>query len=387
MTEGPARGTRPRNRRALILDAASDLFVRDGYPQVAMRDIAEAVAITPSALYRHFSSKEEILAEAVSGPFASISSSLQASATAPIDVMFSMFADMVLDMRGLGILWQRESRHLEPARRDKLRGALVGVERFLSERLRTARPELTVPHSDLLAWAAMAGLMSVAFQRVQLPREEYVALLAGICTDIVATPLTDETGTEELHSPEPAEDAPTADRLIAAATRLFAERGFQTVGIDDVASAIGIAGPSVYHHFGGKAELLAAAMGDAARQLRRGQAAILQRSSAPQDGLRELIRAYVDFSFENPDVLDLMITETASLPPQDAKAGVNQQRRYVAEWVRLVEKAHPQLPSGHARVRVQATLTITNDIARTRHLRSQPGARSAVAAVGRAVLR
>lgn len=228
--------------------------------------------------------------------------------------------------------------------------------------------------------------MSVAFQRVQLPREEYVALLADIGRGIVGTPLSGVPETEESHPAEPAEDAPTADRLVAAAARLFAERGFQSVGIDDVAAAIGIAGPSVYHHFGGKADLLAAAMGDGARQLRRGQAAIQRRNSSPPDTLRELIRAYVDFSFENPHVLDLMITETASLPPSDAKADLTQQRRYVAKWVRLVEELHPQLPSGHARVRVQATVTITNDIARTPHLRSQPGTRAAVAAVGRAVL-
>ena len=61
----PARGTRPSNRRQLIIDAATDLFSRKGYANVAMGDVAEAVAIGPSALYRHFRGKQDLLATVV----------------------------------------------------------------------------------------------------------------------------------------------------------------------------------------------------------------------------------------------------------------------------------------------------------------------------------
>ena len=61
----PARGTRPPNRRQLIIDAATDLFCRKGYANVAMGDVAEAVAIGPSALYRHFRGKQDLLATVV----------------------------------------------------------------------------------------------------------------------------------------------------------------------------------------------------------------------------------------------------------------------------------------------------------------------------------
>ena len=61
----PARGTRPSNRRQLIIDAATDLFCRRGYANVAMGDVAEAVAIGPSALYRHFRGKQDLLATVV----------------------------------------------------------------------------------------------------------------------------------------------------------------------------------------------------------------------------------------------------------------------------------------------------------------------------------
>lgn len=52
--------------RALILQTALDLFGRHGYHGVSTRDIARAVEISPSAMYHHFRSKEELLFEILS---------------------------------------------------------------------------------------------------------------------------------------------------------------------------------------------------------------------------------------------------------------------------------------------------------------------------------
>jgi AcrR family transcriptional regulator len=57
------RRTRPANRRELILSAATDLFATRGSEYVGMSEIAEAVSVRPSALCRHFSGKEQLLAE------------------------------------------------------------------------------------------------------------------------------------------------------------------------------------------------------------------------------------------------------------------------------------------------------------------------------------
>lgn len=52
--------------RALILQTALELFGRHGYHGVSTRDIARAVEISPSAMYHHFRSKEELLFEILS---------------------------------------------------------------------------------------------------------------------------------------------------------------------------------------------------------------------------------------------------------------------------------------------------------------------------------
>ena len=52
-----------RDRQAVavsILDAARDLFVRQGYPNVSIRKIAERIEYSPAAIYSYFASKDDI---------------------------------------------------------------------------------------------------------------------------------------------------------------------------------------------------------------------------------------------------------------------------------------------------------------------------------------
>ncbi len=67
--DGPVPRTRPRNRRALILTAAAALFAERGYERVGMSEIAEAVAVRPSAIYGHFAGKQDLLYNVILAEF------------------------------------------------------------------------------------------------------------------------------------------------------------------------------------------------------------------------------------------------------------------------------------------------------------------------------
>ncbi|WP_328605632.1 TetR/AcrR family transcriptional regulator [Amycolatopsis sp. NBC_00345] len=365
----PPRGTRPRNRRALIVAAAGDLFVRDGYSRVAMSDIAEAVAIGPSALYRHFRGKQELLGAVVLDAFTTIREAVDGSA----DVCGTL-ADTVLDHRGLGVLWQRECRHLDPDEREKLVAPLVGLASWLAGVLRDRRRELTAEESGLLAWTVLGALMSVSFQRVELPREEYVGLLREVVTAVVDVDLSGAPAAVASAAVVSASSGPDSDSrrevLLDAAIRLFAERGFDGVAIEEIGAAAGIAGPSIYHHFASKHELLLTAMLDGAEQLNLGLAKALEQPS-PDAALRELLGSYVGYSLTHHAVVEVLVAEVAHAPERHRMRQA--QHDYIAAWVRLLRETRPDMGPQEARVRVQAVLTVVNDVSRTPHLRALPG--------------
>lgn len=58
--------------------------------------------------------------------------------------------------------------------------------------------------------------------------------------------------------------------LLAAAARLFAERGFDGVTLEDIGAAVGVSGPAVYRHVAGKQALLGAILVDVSERLLAG---------------------------------------------------------------------------------------------------------------------
>ena len=61
MSEPVALSGRRRVSTTRIVAVASELFASDGFHDVGMRDIAEALGIRGASLYHHYGSKEEIL--------------------------------------------------------------------------------------------------------------------------------------------------------------------------------------------------------------------------------------------------------------------------------------------------------------------------------------
>lgn len=63
--------------RGRILDAARDLFARDGYDAVTMRKIAEAIEYSPTAIYLHFKDKDTLVRELCNADFDSLARAFQ----------------------------------------------------------------------------------------------------------------------------------------------------------------------------------------------------------------------------------------------------------------------------------------------------------------------
>ncbi len=64
--------------RAEILEAARDIFVKEGYENFSMRALADRIGYTPAATYKHFKSKSDIFSHLSEESFAAL---MEASAS------------------------------------------------------------------------------------------------------------------------------------------------------------------------------------------------------------------------------------------------------------------------------------------------------------------
>ena len=64
--------------RRLILDAAREIFVRQGYESFSMRKLAEKIEYSPGSVYLHFKNKEELFECLVDESFARLLKTLSA---------------------------------------------------------------------------------------------------------------------------------------------------------------------------------------------------------------------------------------------------------------------------------------------------------------------
>lgn len=148
--------------------------------------------------------------------------------------------------------------------------------------------------------------------------------------------------------------------------------------MEDIGAAVGISGPSVYNHFPAKSDILVAAMfrGDEWLQVEMNRA--FAHATDARDGLQRLLTSYSEFAFESPELIELLVAESMHLPDTDRHRARAAQHSYIAEWVYLTTQIHPTWDPVAARIRVQATQTMMNDIALMPHLRTRPGVLTAL---------
>ncbi|MFE7638704.1 TetR/AcrR family transcriptional regulator [Kitasatospora sp. NPDC057518] len=379
---------RPPGRRAQILAVAADRFHRSGYHQVSMTEVAAGVGITAPALYRHFRGKPELLDRAVRLGLDALAEGLRpARTTADLG---AALAAVAVGHRPLGTLVQRDARLLPPARRAALRRELRADVALMVAVLRAERPELAVGDAELLCWSALSACAGLSYQSAAPQPRRAEALLREVVAAVLAVspggPAAGPAAVAEPRStPEPRARA-RREELLAAAVRLFHQRGFDNVSTDQLGAAVGISGPSVYRHFDSKAELLAASLVRSRERLWHEVDGAIAAAAGPGAALDAGLGAYVDFALRNGDYLGAMLSETERLAPPDRRAAVDFRRDFLRTWVGLLRQVRPGCDAAAARIRVHALFALVNDGVRNRPHNARPDLGDCLLRLGRAVL-
>lgn len=170
-------------RRQQILDAAADLFARHGFRGVSIYDIGNAVGTSGPALYRHFPSKEAVLAEMLIG----ISERLHEVALervartepgrATLAALVDWHVEFALDNPALITVHFRDLDNLADAERRKVRRLQRAYAEIWVEAIRVAMPDLDEATARS-ATHAVFGLINSTPHSARLGREETGKLLS-----------------------------------------------------------------------------------------------------------------------------------------------------------------------------------------------------------------
>ena len=174
---------RPVERRQQILDVAAGLFAQRGFHGVSVGDIGKAVGVSGPALYKHFDSKDAVLAEML----VAISERLLAEgqervtradgADAAIAALVDWHVEFALAQPSLIVVQDRDWQSLPVEARERVRSLQREYVDLWAAQLRRRDPDLALdraramahaafglinstPHSSLLPGAAMHDLLA-----------------------------------------------------------------------------------------------------------------------------------------------------------------------------------------------------------------------------------
>jgi AcrR family transcriptional regulator len=126
--------------------------------------------------------------------------------------------------------------------------------------------------------------------------------------------------------------------IAEAAARFFAEHGYHTVGMREIAEAVGMRGASLYNHFSSKEEILYAIALAMTEVPVEEHIPLLDAEGSPVDRLAALLRAHIRHLAEHRVEHLVGLRELAALTPEH-RAVITDHRRYYQRRVRDVVAA------------------------------------------------
>lgn len=179
----------PRTRRAEILAAAIPLFARDGFVKVTNGQIAEAVGLAPSAIYRHYPTKVNILVAACMQAAGLLSQAVEQGLNEVTDPH-----EAVLSLAATYVAYSFEHTELTSVAEAEIAGLPSDVRQPLilaqrehidlwEQQLRLARPELDPRQARVLVHAGFGVVVEagrrLGWQDTPEHRETVTALVVA----------------------------------------------------------------------------------------------------------------------------------------------------------------------------------------------------------------
>lgn len=128
----------------------------------------------------------------------------------------------------------------------------------------------------------------------------------------------------------------TRQQLLTAAADLFAQQGYPSTSMDQIAAEVGIHKSTIFHYFSGKEDLLADVLDAGLSHYVSSLEAIASRSSDPLARLDAATRNHLDFVLRHGRDLRIFLRERHHLSGARGEAYLRMSERYQATFTGLI---------------------------------------------------
>jgi AcrR family transcriptional regulator len=140
-------------------------------------------------------------------------------------------------------------------------------------------------------------------------------------------------------------------RVTRVSAEIFSRRGFRATSMNEIAAAVGLSKPTLYHYFRSKEELLVRIYSDVLDESLVLARQTVADAATPLDAIRDLIASRVVYTCEHQALLKVCFEEEHELPPELAEEVLRRRRAFERFFVAALDRhlaAHPMLRLGMA---------------------------------------
>jgi AcrR family transcriptional regulator len=126
------------------------------------------------------------------------------------------------------------------------------------------------------------------------------------------------------------------DEILQASARIFRRKGYHATSMQDIAEAVQLQKPSLYHHIASKQEILLALLDQALDYLIEELERVTRGQNTAESKLRKAVTTYIRRLTENADLAAVLLLEYRSLEPGLLSRHIQKRDAFESIWRQII---------------------------------------------------
>lgn len=144
--------------------------------------------------------------------------------------------------------------------------------------------------------------------------------------------------------------------VLARSAEIFSRRGFRATSMNEIAAAVGLSKPTLYHYFRNKEELLVRLYSEVLDESLQLARQTIAAASTPLGAIRDLITSRVEYTCEKQHLLTVFFEEEHELPAELAEEVLRRRRAFQDLFHAALEEHLSRYP--HLRETIRPTVYV-----------------------------